>query len=200
MQVDNPEKHRLVGILQPLVGAVTVPLVELSRTITAQEIKDSPPCELLITATDEERRAISTRFKLIEIIDLKAKLDFAYMSFKSVIKVSGIFDARVLQTCVVSLEPFAMNIKGMFKVEYSEKIDENEVQVIDFELSDEDPYEPIIDGKFDVGIILTEEFGLELDPFPRTPGIKIDEVIKQYGGKSLNKKENNPFAVLKKLK
>ena len=145
---------------------------EISRIVIAEQIKHDP-FELLINATQGERHALSVRFNLNKIIDLKASLIITHLKSKSVIEVNGIYHAHLVQNCVVTLEPFEEQVEGKFRCKYSEEVNENVDQIIDFVISSEDPCEPIIDGKFDVGIILSEEFGIGLDPFPRAPGISL---------------------------
>ena len=60
--------------------------------------------------------------------------------------------------------------------------------------------EPIVDGSFDIGIILTEQFGLELNPFPRNPEINSDTLSNLITSKKYKQTRNNPFFILKKLK
>ncbi len=38
----------------------------------------------------------------------------------------------------------------------------------------EDPPDPIIDGKIDLGALAAEFFALGLDPYPRKPGVAVD--------------------------
>ena len=69
-----------------------------------------------------------------------------------------------------------------------------------FDVTAEDPPEPIVDGSFDIGIILTEQFGLELNPFPRKPEINSDTLSNLITIEKHKQTRNNPFLILKKLK
>ncbi|MDP7426292.1 MAG: DUF177 domain-containing protein, partial [Rhodospirillales bacterium] len=71
---------------------------------------------------------------------------------------------------------------------------------IKFDSAAEDPPEPIINGAFDAGIMLTEQFGLELEPFPRSANADFNELKLAAGDKLETAESDNPFAVLKKLK
>ena len=75
-----------------------------------------------------------------------------------------------------------------------------DTETIDFDLMTEDPPELIVDGQFDAGIILTEQLGLELDPFPRSPGARFDNLRDINSANRPDRYSNNPFAILKKLK
>jgi len=113
---------------------------------------------------------------LIEVKSLKACLKFAFSSSQSRVHVEGNFVANIIQQCVVTLKPVPRDVQGIFSCKYSETPIIEDTETIDFDLMTEDPPEPIVDGQFDAGIILTEQLGLELDPFPRSPGARFDNL------------------------
>jgi len=181
------------------IDKIAEPAPELSRVISLEQLKGNH-FELEIEANEAECQALAKRFDLIELKNFTAHLIFTMTPSKSPIFVKGNFEASVIQACVVTLEPVPSEIKGEYRCEYSQEITLEDVEIIEFSEEAEDPPEAIIDGVFDVGIMLTEEFGLALDPFPRAPGADFDEVRKATNGKLEEPDSNNPFAVLKKLK
>ena len=57
------------------------------------------------------------------------------------------------------------------------------------EVGGEDPPDPIVDGKIDLGALAAEFLALGLDPYPRKPGVAFDPPEPQGG-------RDSPFAAL----
>jgi len=169
---------------------------EFSILIKLDQIK-SKKFNKKIAASKEQCLKLAKRFDLIELKRFRANLDLVRRG--SSVLVDGIFDAEVVQQCVITLEPVLSKIEGNFSCNYSESAAKNDCNVVDFDLTTDDPPEPIVNGEIDVGIVLAEHFGLELDPFPRSPGVNFDLMEHETGAKSGNESAN-PFAILKKLK
>ena len=130
---------------------------------------------------------------------------------KSVINVSGQFEANVTQTCVVSGDAFdsVMNgdVEGWFanpahivsldkarNIKKSKK-GESEVPMID----EKDDPEPIVDGLIDIGELVTQHLSLQLDPFPHKEGEHFETGDESFVQRP-NEERQNPFAGLKALK
>ncbi len=62
-----------------------------------------------------------------------------------------------------------------------------------FEEEDEDPPDPIIDGKIDLGALAGEFLALVIDPYPKKPGVSFDEIITETP-----EERESPFAILRK--
>ena len=77
---------------------------EFSRLVPVDRVPPEGSSEH-IAATEEEREALARRFGLLAIKDISAHLQLEPWR-RGGIKVSGRWDARVEQTCVVTLEPF----------------------------------------------------------------------------------------------
>jgi len=171
---------------------------ELSRPIKLEEIKDDFP-EFTIEASEFECIALAKRFDLIELQNFKAIIIFLNAFSNSTIHISVTFEATFVQRCVVTLDPVPGCVKGAYKCCYSEDFQKDDLEIIEFDQASEDPPEPIIEGEFDAGIVLTEHLGLELNPFPQAPGADFSEVRKATKGKLEDVVSNNPFAVLRNL-
>ncbi len=169
---------------------------ELSIIIKLDQIK-SKKLSKKIRASEEQCRNLAERFDLIELENFRANIDI--LRSGSSVLVAGSFKAGVIQRCVITLGPVFNHLKGKFSCNYSEVATQNNCDIVDFDLASDDPPEPIIDGEIDVGIVLAEHFGLELDPFPRSPGASLDIMVHEVEAKFDNN-NTNPFAVLKKLK
>jgi hypothetical protein len=112
------------------------------------------------------------------------------------IELTGRFRAVVEQVCGVSLEAFEQPLSGEIEVRLvppgsplAAVAEGGEV-----ELDPDAPDAPdILEGDLiDVAAYVVEHLALEIDPFPRKPGVAFDYVSPT--------EETSPFAVLKKLK
>jgi len=117
-----------------------------------------------IEATAQERAALARLNRLPEISRLTARLRIA--KWGRGVQVEGDLSACVTQTCVVSLEPFEAEIEEPIDVKFlpaDAKIPES--------LSDEDDIDTLVDGKIDLGALVSQFLTLALDPYPRKPGV-----------------------------
>ncbi len=172
---------------------------EISRVIKIDDIKANH-LELDIEATENECQALAKRFDLIELGKFSAHLICTSSPKHTEVQVKASFTANVIQRCVVTLEPVPAEVTGSYRCDYSVDILPEDIEIIEFDSATDDPPEAIIDGAFDAGIMLTEQFGLELEPFPRSPKADFDALKMAAGDKLDTAESNNPFAVLKKVK
>jgi uncharacterized metal-binding protein YceD (DUF177 family) len=106
--------------------------------------------------------------------------------------VSGKVSARVVQTCVITLEPIENEIDEDVELVFTPALAEaGQTRAKDGE-SDEPP-EPLVDGKIDLGAIATEFLLLGIDPYPRKAGAEFSPVTADDGSA-------RPFAALEALK
>ncbi|HEY6432052.1 MAG TPA: DUF177 domain-containing protein [Acetobacteraceae bacterium] len=91
----------------------------------------------------------------------------------------GRLSARIVQTCVVSLEEFEAAVEEDFAIRFVQ--DGQESEEISPESEDEVPFQ---DGKLDLGEAAAEQLALSLDPYPRRPGAALpDQAPEPTGGK-----------------
>lgn len=123
-------------------------------------------------------------------------------------RLTGRLTAKVVQSCVVTLEPVPGGIGEDIQVEFrpderphrttkargADAEAEEEPLDVDFE-SDVD-LEPITDGKMDIGRIVFETLASALDPYPRKDDAAFDWKSTDDGKTAAP----NPFAALAKLK
>jgi hypothetical protein len=105
--------------------------------------------------------------------------------------------ARVVQACVVTLEPVLANIDRAFtrELHFSAAVRHLPDAVdLDFSGQDEEEPEEIESLHYDLAGPALEEFLLALDPYPRCPGVEFDP------GAGAAQRPESPFAVLKGLK
>ena len=116
-------------------------------------------------------------------------------------EVSGALHALVTQTCVLSLEPFETVVSGPIDVDFAPGC-----QALGEPASPkrtaggagtfagpQDPPDPIINGQIDLGALAAEFLALNLDLYPRKPGVTFEDMY--VGGEASG--TNSPFAVLR---
>lgn len=154
--------------------------------------------EIVFSANAEERAALAQRFDLADLATLTGKAQLSRVAGGRVYRLSASFEADVIQTCVVTLEPMPARVSESFTLTFApaEEIERpNEVVIGD----EEDPPEPLIDGTIDIGEAVAEHLCLALDPFPRKEAAVIPE---PYVAKEdvVDDERPHPFAALAELK
>jgi hypothetical protein len=188
-----------------------------SRPLAIQEV---PPegLDVTISATEAERQAVAADDGLQGLAKLEASLHVA-PSPGGGLAVTGEMRARITQTCVVTLNPFDSEIVEPIDVKFAPVAapqelatpgrlavtasrrrrrgaapDEPPAPVI-VEFEGEDPPDPIIDGRIDLGALVAEFLALALDPYPRKPGVAFQATRVAASGPA-----ESPFAELERLK
>jgi uncharacterized metal-binding protein YceD (DUF177 family) len=104
-------------------------------------------------------------------------------------EVKGRLHAKVVQICGVTLEPFETAIDTDFAVPFTtEPAAGPDPETEEFGLADLDAPDVIDNGVIDLGAYVVEHLALELDPFPRKPGVEFEAPEAE--------RETSPFAVL----
>lgn len=155
------------------------PKPEFSRLIPVDRLRRGPVSER-IEANEGERRALAARFELEAIGRLVADVRLEPLP-DDMVRVSGVLDAEVVQTCVVSLESVPATVSERFSAQFAppEMIAEEDGD-IDFEalLEDEDDLpEPIVNHRIDIGELVAQHLSLALDPYPRAPDAAFVEIL-----------------------
>jgi uncharacterized metal-binding protein YceD (DUF177 family) len=127
-----------------------------------------------IEATPAERAAVAKQNGLVDVSKLSATFDLQRQGRH--VRVVGSVHAEVTQTCVVSLEPFAVTLDEPVDVRFAppraEKLrGKGEAETV--VLEGEDGPDPIVDGKIDLGALAAEFMALGLDRYPRKPGAEF---------------------------
>ena len=152
-----------------------------------------------IEADEATRKAMAEIAGLREILSARASLDLKPRSGGRV-HVTGRVQARVGQTCVVTLDPVENDIDEEVDLIFapSEQIPELAEPAND---DDEDGVaemanapEPIENGTIDLGRLATDVLYLAIDPYPRKDGAVFEPQV------AASDPEDHPFAALKSLK
>ncbi|WP_041794327.1 YceD family protein [Pararhodospirillum photometricum] len=181
-----------------------VPEGGFSRVV---EVRTVPPAgrALEITATPEECQAVARSLDLQAVHSLVGRLTLTPWQDDGV-RVEGHLRAEVVQTCGLTLVPLDAVVDVDLTRTYSPDAEDPDAALanldeIDLEalLTEEDPPDPLVDGRIDLGDVLAEELALGLDPFPRAPGA-------EYSALAFEEEPDpepqgpNPFAVLERLR
>ena len=156
------------------------------------EVQRSAP--RLDLEADAPRRAV-----IAEALDLLALNRFVasvrVTPWLDGLEITARWQANIAQTCGVSLDPFDTALAGEFTVraapEGSPALGDLAGEVtVDPEA--EDPPDRLEGDEVDVGAYLVEHLALEVDPFPRRPGVEFEAPAAESPA--------SPFAVLQALK
>jgi uncharacterized metal-binding protein YceD (DUF177 family) len=159
--------------------------LEFSRPLIVARVPRKGSHEVF-AAEPAECAALAKRFDLPAIASLKAHL-VALPWRGGGLKVTGSFEALLTQVSVISLEPF--EAKQKFEVERYFLPPKILVDAV------EDDADPIENGEIDLGELVAEVFGLELEAYPRKPGEAYDDpVLEDFE----DEKNPSPFAKLLK--
>lgn len=171
--------------------------LEFSRRIAVDSLPEGG-LDLEVTANASEREALAKLNELVAIENLEA--DFAVKPKEGTkIAVTGTLRAKVVQTCVVTLDPFESEVESEIEVDFASDEAAALAQALAEARPDHeqpDVPDPIIDGTIDLGALAAEFLVLSLDPYPRKPGVRFEG--QNFGGTS--GAHVSPFAALGKLK
>ncbi|HET6970123.1 MAG TPA: DUF177 domain-containing protein [Phenylobacterium sp.] len=151
------------------------------------------PKRLNLAPDEAERAAVAKKLGLVSLPVLTAEV--TVKPWLDGVELTGRFHAVVEQVCGVSLDPFEQPIDGDVDVRVVPAGSPHAAtpEGGELELDPDAPDAPdILQGDaVDVAGYVVEHLALELDPFPRKPGVSFD-----YQAPA---EETSPFAVLKKL-
>lgn len=165
--------------------------------------------KLSLSPSEDEAKRLAQRLDLLALDALKAEIEISRAQGEVAFNVRGVLSAEVTQKCVVSLEPVKSHIEDEFEAWYAdpdaaisiakarhEKLNEKGHGELPI-LEEHDDPEPLIDGKIDLGELVTQYLSLSLNPYPHAEGVAF-EVSDE--NKKQSEEVKNPFAALKDWK
>ena len=164
---------------------------EFSRSIDVAHLGESGEI-LTVEANAGERAALARRFGLLALDRLTAELAIAALE-RGAVRVTGRLQADVTQACALSLEPVPAQIDERFAALFGGPAPV--AGIVDIELAEEDPPEPIENGRIDIGELVAQHLALALDPYPRAPGARLSAA----GTEGLGNGGTHPFKALSEL-
>jgi uncharacterized metal-binding protein YceD (DUF177 family) len=153
---------------------------------------------MAIDVTKSECKKLAEAFESIVFRSLRVSLRLVSLDAGVTIRLSGLLEAELVQTCVVSLEPVTSRIEATLERIYSAQEKPDDGRDITIELDSDEPFEPFSGGSINVGQAILEQLALEIDPFPRAPGIKFSGLLGGCSGG--NEEPSGQFGALSKLK
>lgn len=171
---------------------------------------DTTPYNLEISANEAERNALCKRLDLQDIKNISAKVTLKRNQINKVIEIEGIIIANLMQSCVVTADAVEEYIEESFQAWYADptvavslsKVKRDRLPDIEKAeqpiIEEYDDPEPVVNGKIDLGELVTQHLSLGLNPYPKAPDAKWPE-------KASNEEDDstlysNPFAALKDWK
>jgi uncharacterized metal-binding protein YceD (DUF177 family) len=154
-----------------------------SVPVAVEDIPDTG-LHLEIEAPAAVRAELAKVAAVEDLPQLSAVFDLARQG--AGVQVSGQVRAGVGQICVVTLEPIESTLEEAVDVEFAPSAAEAAK-------AGEEPPEPLIGGKVDLGALATEFLLLGIDPYPRKPGAEFAPPKVEDSGE-------HPFAALAALK
>lgn len=171
--------------------------------VKALHVELSPPQDTIPT--------LCKRLNLHHINDLKASFKLQRNNVSKVIHVHGRIYADILQKCVITTDPVQEIIDDEFdawfadpnsavsfmqvKRERMSSKEQSEQQIMG---ESEDP-EEVVDGKIDLGELVTQNLSLSLNPYPRCSDARYENQSKPLED-APEGTYDNPFAALKDWK
>jgi hypothetical protein len=164
------------------------------RMLVVETVPDTG-LDIRLCANETECAALADDYGLVAIQTFEADFHVRKQGPKRY-KVSGVLHALVMQTCVVSLEPFETLVTTPVDVDFAPspfgraRQPENADGRFGFTAR---PPDPIIHGQIDLGALAAEFLALNLDLYPRKPGITLGNMY--VGGEASG--TDSPFASLR---
>jgi uncharacterized metal-binding protein YceD (DUF177 family) len=157
-----------------------------------------------IVASDGERLALAKRFGFLGLPAFSARVTVDRRIGGQIV-VEGRLRGKILQACVLTLDPVTQELDDAFRLVFKKDLaDERDPESGEAVLSAHaDSPEPLSGNLLDVGEIVAEQLSLAVDPYPRRPGAKLEDVLPRLRGgsrKGAPEQRRHPFAGLAALR
>ena len=159
---------------------------------------------LEISPSESERTALAKRFGFLGLPVFSARVMVDRRIGEQVV-VEGRMRGKIVQACILTLDPVTQDLDETFRLVFQANLHEDRDPESGEALisAHSDAPEPLTDPHLDVGEIVAEQLSLAAEPYPRRPGVKLEDVLpKSRGGASSAKGEQrrHPFADLAALR
>lgn len=148
-----------------------------------------------LVASEALRAEIARDLDILSLEDLRARV-VVRPAPRGGARVEGRLEARLQQSCVVTLDPVEETVDDAFEVDFVTPA-EAERRAADRAEGEEDPDPPdVIEGEaIDIGLLVYEHLAIGIDPYPRKPGAEFDP-----RAAGLDPDAGGPFAALAALR
>jgi len=180
------------------MSAQAAPLLppEFSRVVAVERIGSGWQTHRL-TASEAERAALAARFGLVELPALEAELRLRRARAGRYVEIDGVLRARVVQRCVVTLDPVACELDEPFVLllgPIGSAVSEPAASDL---IVDLDEPEPLDGDDIDVGELVAQQLSLALEPYPRAAGAAVpDGSAAVEAAAATEPPSDSPFAAL----
>ena len=180
-----------------------MPKSEIERVIDLDRLGRSGSA-VEIAATESECAALAKRFGFLSLQGFSARVTVDLQPGDQVI-VEGRLRGKIVQACVLSLEPVTQELDDAFRIVFQKDLaEERDPESGEAVLNAQaDAPEPLSGNMLDVGEIVAEQLSLAAEPYPRHPGVKLEDVLpKPKGGprRGAPGQQRHPFAGLAALR
>jgi uncharacterized metal-binding protein YceD (DUF177 family) len=160
---------------------------EFSRRVKLARI-GAEPYHQRISASEDERAALTRRFDLVSLDRLEAAVELIPRG-ERIILLRADFEAAFEQRCIITLDPIAGVLAERFELLYGPAEAEESAPSL---VGEDVAFEPLVGDAIDIGEAVAQEFSLALPPFPRSPEIRVEPEPDAAAA-------TNPFAGLARL-
>jgi len=157
-----------------------------------------------IAPSDGERAALAKRFGFVALPSFSARVTVDRRA-GGLIAVEGRLRGRIVQSCVLTLDPVTQELDETFRLTFkpgmSEEHDPDSGEAL--VSAQVDAPEPLPGPNLDVGEIVAEQLSLAADPYPRRAGIRLEDVLpkaRSGGRPGKSEQRRHPFAGLAALR
>ena len=157
-----------------------------------------------IVASEGERQALTRRFGFLGLPAFSARVTVDRRPGGRVV-VEGRLRGKIVQACILTLDPVTQELDEAFRIVFKQDLAEDRdpesgEALVSAQL---DAPEPLPGNLLDIGEIVAEQLSLAADPYPRRPGVKLEDVLPKprHGGRpGRNEQRRHPFAGLAALR
>ena len=149
-----------------------------------------------VTACEAERAALARRFALVELPALSAEVRLRRARAGRFVEIDGVLQARVVQNCVVTLDPVAAALDEPFTLLLGPIGRAAPAPATSDLIIDLDEPEPLDGDDIDIGELVAQQLSLALDPYPRTAGAADPRESAVADGAAAEPAVERPFAAL----
>lgn len=163
---------------------------------------------LEIAASDSERTALARRFGFLGLPAFSARVTVDRRPGGQVV-VEGRLRGKIVQACILTLDPVTQDLDETFRIVFKQDLAEERDPESGEALlgAGADSPEPLTGNLLDVGEIVAEQLSLAADPYPRRPGVKLEDVLPpprkdgpRKDGQRRHEARRHPFAGLAALR
>lgn len=160
------------------------------------------PVEVRMEANATERAGLADLWSVLSVDDFRADLRISRWK-RDGLRVKGNVKAKIVQACVVTLEPVASQIdedfEQIFVPEDSKlaRMPSTDAGEMILDPDGPDLPETFAGDTIDVGMVAAEFAALAIDPYPRKEGVSFDGHVEDTGE---DDRKPSPFAALKDWK